>query len=456
MKFKFSEDQENAIKELSEFLKDNKKNVITLSGEAGTGKTTVIKEVIKNVRKMDMQYTLCAPTNKAALIMQEMYDDDSITIHKLLAMSPSLDIFNLDLRSLLFKSNESMRQIPNRGVVILDECSMLNDDLYDMLVKSCEEMRSKIIFVGDVSQIRAVGSDEISKAFKGEMIYLRKIHRQSEDSEVYKACKQLRTEFVPYFETTIGENGSIIVYDDISKFIKKAAEHYQAAIDEEDTDMTKMFAYTNERCYLYNKCLRKFIFENDEPDEINKGEFLTAFGSFKSKDGGQFITSCDYIVQNEPRMTTFIVPVINKEIKGYYLTLKNNKFNKEYSVFLASMHNDKSIMNYIAEEMENIRKRAIMEKTRRHTMVSGKLWKEYFMINESFVTMENMTLDDRVIKTKAFDYGYCLTGHKSQGSTYGNVFIDIKNIKECKDKFVRRELEYVTFSRTKNDVNIFQ
>ena len=154
MKFKFSEDQENAIKELSEFLKDNKKNVITLSGEAGTGKTTVIKEVIKNVRKMNMQYTLCAPTNKAALIMQEMYDDDSITIHKLLAMSPSLDIFNLDLRSLLFKSNESMRQIPNRGVVILDECSMLNDDLYDMLVKSCEEMRSKIIFVGDVSQSR--------------------------------------------------------------------------------------------------------------------------------------------------------------------------------------------------------------------------------------------------------------------------------------------------------------
>ena len=45
MKFKFSEDQENAIKELSEFLKDNKKNVITLSGEAGTGKTTVIKGI---------------------------------------------------------------------------------------------------------------------------------------------------------------------------------------------------------------------------------------------------------------------------------------------------------------------------------------------------------------------------------------------------------------------------
>lgn len=57
--------------------------------------------------------------------------------------------------------------------------------------------------------------------------------------------------------------------------------------------------------YITN-ALRKFIFENDEPDEINKGEF-TAFGSFKSKDGGQFITSCDYIVQNEPRMTSFIV-----------------------------------------------------------------------------------------------------------------------------------------------------
>lgn len=113
-------------------------------------------------------------------------------------------------------------------------------------------------------------------------------------------------------------------------------------------------------------------------------------------------------------------------------------------------------MNCIAEEMENIRKRAIMEKTRRHTMVS-ELWKEYFMINESFVTMENMTLDDRVIKTKAFDYGYCLTTIKVKVRHIRKRIHRHKEIiKECKDKFVRRELEYVTFSRTKNDVNIFQ
>lgn len=41
-----------------------------------------------------------------------------------------------------------------------------------------------------------------------------------------------------------------------------------------------------------------------------------------------------------------------------------------------------------------------------------------------------------------------------QGSTVENICIDLPNIKECKNKLVRRQLEYVAFSRTRHNVFI--
>ena len=54
----------------------------------------------------------------------------------------------------------SFPHIPARGntsfspVVICDESSMINDDLFDLLLEKVKEFRSKVIFVGDRAQLR--------------------------------------------------------------------------------------------------------------------------------------------------------------------------------------------------------------------------------------------------------------------------------------------------------------
>ena len=73
--------------------------------------------------------------------------------------------------------------------------------------------------------------------------------------------------------------------------------------------------------------------------------------------------------------------------------------------------------------------------------------KSYCINNYSF-------LDNRCIAKKDFDLGYCSTVHKLQGSSVENICIDLPNIKECKDKLVRRQLEYVAFSRTRHNAFI--
>ena len=64
--------------------------------------------------------------------------------------------------------------------------------------------------------------------------------------------------------------------------------------------------------------------------------------------------------------------------------------------------------------------------------------------------------DNRLIRKKSFDYGYACSAHKSQGSSFGEVFVDMRNINLCKDKDERRQLQYVALSRTRKDAYVLQ
>ena len=76
--------------------------------------------------------------------------------------------------------------------------------------------------------------------------------------------------------------------------------------------------------------------------------------------------------------------------------------------------------------------------------------------NDSFSIPFDLFYENRLIKKKTFDYGYCITSHKSQGSSYNNIFVDIKDINKCIDDVERRQMQYVAISRTFNDVYIYQ
>ena len=103
-------------------------------------------------------------------------------------------------------------------------------------------------------------------------------------------------------------------------------------------------------------------------------------------------------------------------------------------------------INKIAPILENLR----MDGVNQHR------WKPYYNLVESFTSYDYLTFDNRTIMKRTFDLGYCSTIHKSQGSSYNKVYIDLNNLQICKDPLVRRQLEYVAFSRTRTDVNVFE
>lgn len=142
-----SSDQTNALDTLKDFML-SKNTSITLVGYAGTGKTTIIQDFVHHLESVYYNFVLCAPTHRAKLVLSQATNREAITLHNLLSLAPNIEIYNLDYKDLEFFSRGSS-QIPVNGVVIIDEASMVNDNIYKLLHKYSNENNAKIIFVGE-------------------------------------------------------------------------------------------------------------------------------------------------------------------------------------------------------------------------------------------------------------------------------------------------------------------
>jgi len=151
--------------------------LLILTGGPGTGKTTVCKNVIAQLKKEGYKdISLACPTGKAAKRLTEQVKRPASTIHRLLKYNPTLqrfehgELFPLECQAL-----------------ILDEVSMVDIELFDHVLCACPKHPDfKLILVGDQDQLPSVGPGNILKDLIASKriptVHLQKIHRQSPDS----------------------------------------------------------------------------------------------------------------------------------------------------------------------------------------------------------------------------------------------------------------------------------
>lgn len=162
----------------------------------------------------------------------------------------------------------------------------------------------------------------------------------------------------------------------------------------------------------------------------------------------------DYIISKDPVNININIPNY-KSLPGYRLTLYDASNKIESDINILDINIPESELSELSKFIECIRLDAIEAKKRR-VKGAGKIWADYYKVLESFTTPVDLYYDNRLIRKKSFDYGYACTSHKSQGLSINNVFIDMKDINLCKDPEELRQLQYVSVSRTRNNVNILQ
>lgn len=172
---KYSDTQKEAI------LQALYKKMLIITGGPGTGKTTIIKGIIKLLENFKMSFQLCAPTGRAAKRMEESTGHGASTIHRLLGYKSieSEDGF------LEYNRDNPLKT----DVVIVDEVSMIDIYLMSNLLNAIDT-NTKLVLVGDVDQLPSVGPGNVLKDLIDSnlitTIRLDRIFRQEESSNIIK------------------------------------------------------------------------------------------------------------------------------------------------------------------------------------------------------------------------------------------------------------------------------
>lgn len=166
-------------KEALKLVNDN--NVSIITGGPGTGKTTIIKNIIDLYEEKGKKVVLAAPTGRAAKRMTETTGKEASTLHRL------LEIGKIDEDS-FYKNTSKYEGAPIDGdIIIIDEVSMVDMFLINYLLK-CIYQGTKLVLVGDVDQLASVGPGSVLKDFINSneiaTIHLDKIFRQAARSKI--------------------------------------------------------------------------------------------------------------------------------------------------------------------------------------------------------------------------------------------------------------------------------
>ncbi|MBR6514245.1 MAG: ATP-dependent RecD-like DNA helicase [Clostridia bacterium] len=151
--------------------------VFILTGGPGTGKTTIIKAVMRILDDMSYKIALCAPTGRAAKRMSEATQCEAKTIHRLLEME-----FSKDSEPEFFRNEKNLLE---EDVIIVDEASMVDIFLLEALLKAMKPA-ARLILIGDADQLPSVGAGNVLNDLVESDVFscvkLKEIFRQARES----------------------------------------------------------------------------------------------------------------------------------------------------------------------------------------------------------------------------------------------------------------------------------
>lgn len=179
-----------------------------ITGGPGTGKTTVVRTVIRLAEQEGLRIILCAPTGRAAKRLAETTERDAKTIHRLLVPAGYVGTKQV------FEYTE---ENPLKAdLIIVDEVSMLDLELTDSLLQALDS-KCRCVFVGDADQLASVGAGavlhDIIASGAVPVVRLDTIFRQEEGGVIVTNAHRINRGAMPVVSTD-GEFRFIEIGDD--------------------------------------------------------------------------------------------------------------------------------------------------------------------------------------------------------------------------------------------------
>jgi exodeoxyribonuclease-5 len=197
VKLELTKGQEQARQMVEKLLDEDEGRFAVLSGYAGTGKTSCLKFIAEQHGR---PIVLC-PTGKAALRVTEATGLQAQTIHRFLYKA-SEDPKTGEPRWTKKSMDEIAPTLPTNGLIIVDEASMVSEEIWRDIWTFCGPIGLKVVLVGDRFQLPpVVKKDEegnwktfsaltdLKTSFRTD---LTEVCRQALDSPIIKASMMIR------------------------------------------------------------------------------------------------------------------------------------------------------------------------------------------------------------------------------------------------------------------------
>ena len=264
----YDESQKEAI------MKALNNNLTIITGGPGTGKTTIIKCIVRLLIDIyqinEQKIALLAPTGRAAKKLMETTGIPAYTIHKYLCWDKENNIFQVN------------EEHPNQQeYIIVDESSMIDTMLLSSLLKGTN-LTSKYIFVGDYYQLPSVSQGQILKDIIDsnviDVIKLNCLYRQSEGSYIINLAYEIKNKDLSnkYLEKTDDYNFISCNDNQILDFIKDIVEKaLDKGYQEKDIQVLAPLYKTKNGIDNLNKILQEIMNKpNKNKVEITSGDII--------------------------------------------------------------------------------------------------------------------------------------------------------------------------------------
>lgn len=440
-----NDQQAEALTKMKSWLTEPDNLFLTLAGFAGTGKTTLTKTLIDFARTIDTYYRLCvsAPTHKAKKVIERATKCQSYTIQKLLGLRPNTELENFDINNPQF-DEKADKMIACYQLLIIDEASMLNADLFTLIIREAKSYNVKILFMGDEAQLPPV-KEAMSKIFTEieNKIQLTKVERQKDGNPLMSVYDAIRSDIsspvdlFPHATKVNATNEGLFFHTRLTDFENQIFPMFASDRYKEDSDFIKMLTYTNDSVRLWNKKIRDYVYKENflMPTPLLIGDILFAYNTINVQDTELIQNSSDYRVQ-------FISDAISQEmINIYRVGIKSVDTNDVSEIQIVR---ESGIKNFL------IRFNQLLSRAKNETDWKKRksYWAQYYAFKNTHLLLNDITgPDGRLLVKKDIDYGYAITIHKSQGSTFTNVAISENNLDRNRNHTERNKLKYVAFSR---------
>lgn len=461
-----SEDQERALSSMNDWLykypnsrDDN--NFYRLTGSAGTGKTTLLSTFLKDIKApfRNSQIAVCAPTHKAKKVVREKTGwRNSETLQSLLGLRADTSIEDYDPNNPQFNPIGD-RKIRDYKLVIIDESSMINSALYISVIDAAKSAGCKVLFVGDTKQLNPVKEYNISPSLIAPIngYNLTQIVRQGKTNPLILLLDALRYDIEnntstysdilkenPVQVNDLNEGYQIVNPQD---FALNLSTTYSCDSFKEDKNYCRYISWTNVSITATNQWMRNKALKL-ENKTLELEEIMLSYKTIMDGDDIVLTNSDDYIVE---KISDSSIGSYGYNLRTVFAHLRGIDTGSVSKVHILIKEED-NYKNYVEIYKQQLDK-AVSYNNR-------KSWEKFHEFKNEILVLDNITTGrkdkwgkDEYVK-KDLDYGYGITIHKSQGSTYNTVFVNGKDINKNPNDIERKRLWYVALSRASRMVYI--